>query len=271
LQHTSRTTQEIYLVCVAAKDAQRPKSEAMSRSEQKSHFLGREFGDQKEKQALIKSWLDLCSKEHDDTCRHKHGTEQAFRRLIRETYFGVIDVIDMQLKALPVKEDGEPQRYVSLSYIWGKTPHNEPPYQTTRSNVMRHILHGSLEAAAGKLSRTIQDAISLVSRVGERYLWIDSLCIVQDSPISWELNAEAMHLVYGNAFFTICAADGDASTGLRALHVGHRRSPFETTGPNQQENLGSNMREKDKLSRPITGQCAPGVRLMVTPATRSCS
>lgn len=57
----------------------------------------------------------------------------------------------------------------------------------------------------------------LVKRIGLRYLWVDSLCIVQDSLSSWELNAKAMHLVYGNAYFTICAADGDATTGLRAL------------------------------------------------------
>lgn len=62
-----------------------------------------------------------------------------------------------------------------------------------------------------------QDAVLLVQAIGQRYLWVDSLCIVQDSTSSWELNAKAMHLVYGNAFFTICAADGDARTGLRAV------------------------------------------------------
>lgn len=54
--------------------------------------------------------------------------------------------------------------------------------------------------------------------MGVRYLWVDSLCIVQDSTSSWELNAKAMHLVYGNAYFTICAADGDATKGLRAVN-----------------------------------------------------
>lgn len=54
--------------------------------------------------------------------------------------------------------------------------------------------------------------------MGLRYLWVDSLCIVQDSTSSWELNAKAMHLVYGNAYFTICAADGDATKGLLAVN-----------------------------------------------------
>ncbi len=68
------------------------------------------------------------------------------------------------------------------------------------------------------------------------------MCIVQDSPRSWNLNSRAMDLIYGNAILTICAADGaDASSfGLRALH------PTEND---------ANQLKKD---------CAPGVRLMVS-------
>jgi hypothetical protein len=36
------------------------------------------------------------------------------------TYFGVVDVDDMQHKALPMT-DGKPSEYVALSYIWGRT------------------------------------------------------------------------------------------------------------------------------------------------------
>lgn len=85
--------------------------------------------------------------------------------------------------------------------------------------------------------RFVQDAILLVREIGQRYLWVDSLCIVQDSTSSWELNAKSMHLVYGNAHFTICAADGDATTGLRAVsailsevrNYGNRESSFTQT------------------------------------------
>ena len=62
------------------------------------------------------------------------------------------------------------------------------------------------------LPLTIQDAIRLVKdlALGIRYIWIDSLCISQDSLMSWRFNAENMHLIFGNAYFTICAADGDS-------------------------------------------------------------
>lgn len=149
-------------------------------------------------------------------------------QLVKGTYFGVLDVIDMQLKELPVV-NGEPQRYVALSYIWGKHPVSQSPHVTTRSNVMLDIQQGSLEKVWDSLPRTIQDAILLINRLGERYLWIDSLCIIQDSS-SWELNAKSMHMVYGNAHFTICVADGDAETGLLACDGTFRTRYTQSNG-----------------------------------------
>ncbi|KAK0707287.1 heterokaryon incompatibility protein-domain-containing protein [Lasiosphaeris hirsuta] len=182
----------------------------------------------------MKSWIDLCVKKHGSGCQNKHGKSSEFRQLVESTYFGVIDVIGMQLKPLPIVS-GQPECYVALSYVWGGGGHpstSQKPYTTTRANVMGHIQHGGLEKAWDKLPQTIQDTILLVSQLGERYLWIDSLCIVQGSNSSWELNAKSMHLVYGNAHFTICAADDNAETGLRAVdtvlrtfeHGDHRNS-----------------------------------------------
>ncbi|KAK1830052.1 heterokaryon incompatibility protein-domain-containing protein [Podospora conica] len=202
--------ENVYLVFVARASAH------MLNSDAHAHFLGRGASETKERQALMKSWVDLCVDKHGPDCQNKHGDSSEFNKLLSSTYFGVIDVVDMQLKRLPVT-NGVPERYVALSYVWGKRPAGEEPYITKRENVMRHIQHGGLEKEWHKLPRTIQDSILLVSRLGERYIWIDSLCIVQDSNSSWELNAKAMHLVYGNAHFTICAADGDVETGLRAI------------------------------------------------------
>lgn len=84
------------------------------------------------------------------------------------------------------------------------------------------------------------DAFNLVRFLGVRYIWIDSLCIVQDSSRSWNLNSRVMDLIYGNALMTICAADGvDSSTGLRAMHPNEHATPQ------------------------ISAVCTPEVRLMV--------
>lgn len=83
--------------------------------------------------------------------------------------------------------------------------------------------------------------MGLVRRLGLRYLWVDSLCIVQNSKRSWNLNARKMNIIYGNAHLTICAADGsDAWLGLKAL---------DSSGHSTTQHIE---------------ECAPGVRLMVS-------
>jgi hypothetical protein len=93
-------------------------------------------------------------------------------------------------------------------------------------------------------------------------VWIDSLCIVQDSISSWELNAKAMHLVYGNAHFTICAADGDVDVGLRAVSPAlraispgshHKRTPTNTSSPPPQVTVSHMARQRQRPSSPVPG------------------
>jgi hypothetical protein len=210
-------TQDIYLILVAQEDHLQRPSDATAKSTQMANGLGRELGHQKENHALIKSWLDHCIIEHNGECCNSHGADNEFEELIEETYFGVIDVVDMQLKSLPRGDNDKPEPFIALSYVWGQKSHDKPLYVTSRLNIMDRITHGGLRTAWDQLPRTIQDAITLVGRLGYRYLWVDSLCIVQDSQSSWQLNAQKMHLIYGNALFTICAADGhDSSAGLPA-------------------------------------------------------
>ncbi|KAI2462737.1 heterokaryon incompatibility protein-domain-containing protein [Annulohypoxylon bovei var. microspora] len=241
---------QVYLVLAASNDALRTGLYPSSPMAKGTYSLGREFHDQTEKQALIKSWLDHCHKEHDATCSETHGTVEEHLKLVKETYFGVIDVVDMQLKSLPI-ENNIPARYVALSYVWG-SDQKKPRYMSTQKTAMTHIEHGGLSYAWSKLPKTIQDAILLVSRLGERYLWIDSLCIVQDSPISWNNNASAMHLIYGHAYFTICAADGDSESGLRAA------APLLRVMNPIRESLESHS------EAPSIIEYAPGTRILIT-------
>ncbi|KAF8856288.1 HET-domain-containing protein [Acephala macrosclerotiorum] len=127
--------------------------------------------------------------------------------------------------------------YVALSYVWGLTKN----YTTEISNIRIHQQQGSLETFLDEIPKVIRDAMDLVRRLGLRYLWVDSLCIVQNSKRSWTLNARMMNVIYGNAHLTICAADGaDAWFGLRAL---------DTSGHSTTQHIA---------------ECAPGVRLMVS-------
>ncbi|CAG8983181.1 hypothetical protein HYALB_00004008 [Hymenoscyphus albidus] len=65
------------------------------------------------------------------------------------------------------------------------------------------------------LPKTFQDAISVARQLGIDYLWIDSLCIVQDDEDDWIRESQTMCEVYQNSFVTIAATSApDASTGL---------------------------------------------------------
>jgi hypothetical protein len=63
----------------------------------------------------------------------------------------------------------------------------------------------------------------VVHAMGERYLWIDSLCIIQDDGESKHRDIQRMDIVYSKAFATIVAMHGaDANAGLPGLHLATR-------------------------------------------------
>ncbi|KAH8660916.1 heterokaryon incompatibility protein-domain-containing protein [Tricladium varicosporioides] len=221
---------DAYLVYIAPESYSMTTSDADRVWDKNSLFLGRKVKKRIDNQALITSWLDLCKTSHQGPCRQSDRVNcNKFYNMISRSYFGVIDVRDMQLMQLPYSDIGHSyddstgrhtvdsvthEPYVALSYVWGT---EDNAYKTEIQNVMLHRMHGGLEKVLQRLPKAIHDAIDLVRRLGFRYLWVDRLCIVQDSSRSWKLNAYNMDLIYGNAILTICAADGEASAGLRAI------------------------------------------------------
>ena len=190
--------EDSYLVFVAPERYLRPNSDARRVWGNEALFLGRTIDTEMGNQALIKSWLDLCRKTHQGPCRDDTTTELSveFGDIISQSYFGVIDVLDMQLTSLPFEthenvmagglhyHDNElglqiggskstnrrikHEPYIALSYVWGKGE----PYMTKLSNVMLHRLHGGFERNLEELPRVFHDAFNLVRCLGVRYIWI---------------------------------------------------------------------------------------------------
>jgi len=66
------------------------------------------------------------------------------------------------------------------------------------------------------LPLTFRDAISIARKSGVPYVWIDSVCIIQDSKEDWETEAAQMSSVYSEAFLTIAATgSSNRSEGCR--------------------------------------------------------
>jgi hypothetical protein len=56
-----------------------------------------------------------------------------------------------------------------------------------------------------ELSPVFQDAVLVAHRFKVAYIWIDSLCIIQDSREDWQTDSADMARVYENAYFTVAA------------------------------------------------------------------
>ncbi|KAI8935734.1 hypothetical protein NX059_007254 [Plenodomus lindquistii] len=107
-------------------------------------------------------------------------------------------------------------RYVTLSYVWGQSP----MFKLQKSNLRQLSQEGSLRNIIEHLPNTIKNAIELVSSMGERYLWVDSLCLVQDDADDVALGISMMNMIYRDSYCTIVAGSGvDAGAGLAGLHT----------------------------------------------------
>ncbi|KAL1607629.1 hypothetical protein SLS60_002563 [Paraconiothyrium brasiliense] len=94
---------------------------------------------------------------------------------------------------LPVRD-----AYIALSHCWGRSQ----SFRLLRENIAAHKKGIEL----GSLPQTFKDAVALTRKLSVCYLWIDSLCIIQDDVDDWRKEAALMADVYSNAYLTISAA-----------------------------------------------------------------
>ena len=118
----------------------------------------------------------------------------------------VIDIGSLDGTSAPrlYESQGEAGEYAALSYCWGRTP-----AFTTTAATLASRLQG---ISWNELPKTLQDAIKLARCLGLQYIWIDSLCIVQDDGKDWEEQASQMASIYEAAYITIAATQSAATT-----------------------------------------------------------
>ena len=121
-----------------------------------------------------------------------------------------ITAADIKIRLLTTAPE-QTGRYVTLSYCWGPDPAHH--YRTTRATLAAHT--AGIDFAA--LPLTHREAILTTLALGLRYLWIDALCIVQDSAADWEREAARMATVYSHAHVSLAATSAaDPGAGLLA-------------------------------------------------------
>lgn len=113
---------------------------------------------------LIQSWKTICERDHPKCKPPPSGVRP--HRLVK------IGSSNHGLSAILVENYPEGARYVALSHCWGSTN----IFKTEASSLQ----HKKAGIAWADLPKTFQDAIIVTSKLGFEYIWIDSLCIVQD-------------------------------------------------------------------------------------------
>jgi hypothetical protein len=147
---------------------------------------------------LVSEWFHRCLKK-DQMCRAQSSTLPT-----RVLYVGN-ESREPYLYETLVEE----ATYTALSHCWGNIQNIH--LTTTIANLKDHL--DSIPMST--LPQTFADAVLLTRELGIKYIWIDSLCIIQDDTKDWERESARMAEVYQNAILTI-SADGaaDGSKGL---------------------------------------------------------
>lgn len=162
---------------------------------------------------LISGWLNECVENHPQ-CRI--CTEE--KPLLPTRIIDVGNLPDSTEPHLVITQPDQRGRYVALSHRWGSTK----PLTTTHDT----LLARQDEISESEISQTFIDAMQVCKELGLQFLWIDSLCIVQDDPEDWSREASRMAAIYRNAFVIIAAVDTeDDNSGLFSARNGLQNRP----------------------------------------------
>lgn len=141
-------------------------------------------------------WVQTCIRDH--TCGGSRTLELPTRLIALGGFAEPAKLIDTDMI-----DETQNCRYVALSHCLGT---RQPHSVTTKENVSMDL---------DVLEQTFKDAITVTRALGHQYLWIDTLCIIQDDESDWQKECSRMDTVFSNALVTIAALDAlDAFAGF---------------------------------------------------------
>ena len=150
----------------------------------------------------IREWLEECGTSHKNCVSLTNDGAAHPRSPTR--------LLDLSGGNVVLREDQISERYACLSHCWGKTRSKHTTWQST----IRENLEG---IPVSQLPKTFRDAIAIARVLHIRYLWVDSLCIVQDSASDWAKHVSKMAQIYQHGLLTLAAgASSDDDGGFFA-------------------------------------------------------
>ncbi|CAG9988036.1 unnamed protein product [Clonostachys byssicola] len=165
---------------------------------------------------FMKEAINKCTSE----CSHRETTDFLPTRLL---YLGSdLDSHTIRLRSRQDTAegscDGESRlKYAALSYCWGSQSDGENQLCTT-SDSLEARMAGINE---NSMHPVLRDAVKVCRALSIDYLWVDSMCIIQDDLPDWESESESMAFIYSHALITICALS--SNSGFESFLTRDRR------------------------------------------------
>ncbi|KAF4943085.1 hypothetical protein FSARC_15058, partial [Fusarium sarcochroum] len=155
---------------------------------------------------ILRNWISICEKHHS-ICQYDQEP-------VNIPHFRLIDI---KKKCVVRVDESKKPPFATLSYVWGRKPF----LRLVKANIEELEEEGCLQRL--ELPLTIEDAITVCEKLQIGYLWIDSLCIIQDDESVMLEVVDKMESVYREGILTIIAASGaDAYSGIPGVRPNTR-------------------------------------------------
>ncbi|KAK3356710.1 heterokaryon incompatibility protein-domain-containing protein [Lasiosphaeria hispida] len=140
----------------------------------------------------IQAWLEECLEHHPKCLRPRTTTHPPhLLDLQNSNPDDTSPTADIRLAIRPIHRG----HYAILSHCWGTSQ----PLRLLQSNL--EVFQSRIPFV--DLPKTFQDAVTTMRALGLRYLWSDSLCILQDSVSDWEEHCPEMANIYRRSYVTL--------------------------------------------------------------------
>lgn len=225
------TIELVYRICVLLDDCDGDKQMKwdevpyvnVASDEWRSRFCPTAFDETNDSEKsfhLMHKWLTECHTMHS-TCqalRKSQGQRCIPTRLVHFQICGNRFVAPPRVCTTKQELVSDDIRYMTLSHAWGS--HTQTLPQLRQDNIEKYFR----AIDVGTLPQTFREAMKVATKMCVQYIWIDSLCILQDSDKDWRYEATKMGNYYANAYCNIAAANTNRENGGCFAN----RSPLDT-------------------------------------------
>ncbi len=159
--------------------------------------------------STCKQWIDLCDDSHPQCSQLRLGTDLT-NKWVPSRLLHILSGSEESKEVVQLCNGingGCDVQYVALSHCWGQ---NFPELSKLTTTSISRLKEG---VQVNTLSTTFKDAILATKNIGLSYIWIDSLCIMQDSTEDWLKEAGLMCNVYQRSYVNIAATSSADSSG----------------------------------------------------------